>query len=132
MSAGTRRGPRLRPREQTPRPPLRGALGTAVGGLAPPAGAQQTRVVDVVEVSGYIDPVVADFLGDTIRQAEQDDVVALVIQLNSPGDLLPDDEMEALARRVGESRVPIAVWVGPSGAEATGGAARIVSEADLA
>src|SRR3954447_12841551 len=116
MSAGTRRGPRLRPRVAMARATL---LATAFGLLALPAGAQQTRVVDVVEVSGYIDPVVADFLGDTIRQAEQDDVVALVIQLNSPGDLLPDDEMEALARRVGESQVPIAVWVGPSGAEAT-------------
>jgi membrane-bound serine protease (ClpP class) len=112
-------------------------LATALGLLAVPAGAQEedeapVRVVDVVEVSGYIDPVVADFLGDAVDQAEEDGVEALVIQLNSSGDLLPDDELEALARRIGEARVPVAVWVGPSGAEATGGAARLVSAADLA
>jgi membrane-bound serine protease (ClpP class) len=109
----------------------------ALGLLAVPAAAQEeeedptARIVDVVEVSGYIDPVVDDFLRDAIEQAEEDDVEALVLQLNSPGDLLPDDELEALARRVAEARVPIAVWVGPSGAEATGGAARLVSEAAL-
>jgi membrane-bound serine protease (ClpP class) len=110
-------------------------VAVALGLLAMPAGAQEdeapARIVDVVEVSGYIDPVVADFLGDAIDQAEEDDVEALVVQLNSPGDLLPDDELEALARRVAEARVPVAVWVGPSGAEATGGAARLVTEAAL-
>lgn len=106
-------------------------LGLGLLALAPPAGAQQRRVVDVVEVSGYIDPVVADFLRDAIDQAEADDVEALVVQLNSPGDLLPDDELEALARRIAEARVPIAVWIGPSGAQATGGAARLVTEAAL-
>jgi membrane-bound serine protease (ClpP class) len=112
-------------------------MATGLGLLAVPAAAQEdedapARIVDVVEVSGYIDPVVADFLGDAIDKAEDDDVEALVIQLNSPGDLLPADEMEALARRIADARVPIAVWVGPSGAEATRGAARIVSEADVA
>jgi membrane-bound serine protease (ClpP class) len=112
-------------------------MATGLGLLAVPAAAQEdedapARIVDVVEVSGYIDPVVADFLGDAIDKAEDDDVEALVIQLNSPGDLLPADQMEALARRIADARVPIAVWVGPSGAEATRGAARIVSEADVA
>jgi membrane-bound serine protease (ClpP class) len=111
-------------------------LAAGVGLLAVPAGAQEgdeapARVVDVVEVSGYIDPVVADFLRDAIDDAEAADVEALVIQLNSPGDLLPRDELEALARQVAEATVPVAVWVGPSGAEATGGAARLVTEAAL-
>src|SRR5215213_947757 len=132
MSAGTRRGPRLRPRVAMA--PLT-LVALALVLLAVPAGAQEddepARIVDVVEVSGYIDPVVADFLRDAIDKAEDDDVEALVVQLNSPGDLLPDDELEALARRVAEARVPVAVWVGPSGAEATGGAARLVTEAAL-
>ncbi len=109
-----------------------GLVATAFGLLAVPASAEERRIVDVVEVSGYIDPVVADFLGDAIDTAEDDDVEALVIQMNSPGDLLSDGELDALAERVADAEVPIAVWVGPSGAQATGGAARIVSEADLA
>src|SRR5918994_5928897 len=111
-------------------------VAVGLGLLAVPAGAQEgddapARIVDVVEVSGYIDPVVADFLRKAIDKAEEDDVEALVVQLNSPGDLLPDDELEALARQVFEATVPVAVWVGPSGAEAVGGAARLVTEAAL-
>ena len=113
-------------------------VAVTLGLLAAPAGAQEddpddqpARIVDVVEVSGYVDPVVADFLRDAIEKAEEDDVEALVVQLNSPGDLVPDDELEGLARRVAEARIPIAVWIGPSGAEATGGAARLVTEAAL-
>jgi membrane-bound serine protease (ClpP class) len=111
-------------------------VAVGLGLLAVPAGAQEgddapARIVDVVEVSGYVDPVVADFLRKAIDKAEEDDVEALVIQLNSPGDLLDDDELEALARQVFEATVPVAVWVGPSGAEATGGAARLVTDAAL-
>src|SRR5215212_3255774 len=99
MSAGTRQGPRLRPRVAM----ALVALGLAL--LAVPAGAQEggdrpAPIVDVVEVSGYVDPVVAGFLGDAIATAERDDVEALVIQLNSTGDLLPADDLEALTRRV--------------------------------
>lgn len=89
-------------------------------------------VVDVVEVSGYLDPVVVEFLSDAIASAERDDVEALVIQLNSPGSLVSAPELDSLTARVARSPVPIAVWVGPSGAEALRGAARLVTAAPLA
>jgi membrane-bound serine protease (ClpP class) len=104
--------------------------------LIAPVAAQDegevTRIVDVVEVSGYLDPILDDFLRDAVDAAEEDDVEALVIQLNSPGDLLSDGELDDLTRRVAEAQVPVAVWVGPSGAEALKGAARIVSAAPIA
>src|SRR5215210_4339539 len=131
MSAGTRRGPRLRPRLAMALLPL-----VALAALAAPAAAQEDddapRVVDVVEVSGYVDPIVADFLRHAVEEAEADDVEALVIQLDSPGALVPADELETLAAQVADASVPVAVWVGPSGAEAKGGAARLVSRAALA
>jgi membrane-bound serine protease (ClpP class) len=93
---------------------------------------QPARVVDVVEVSGYLDPILDDFLRDAIGAAEEDDVEALVIQLNSPGDLLAGEDMDALAEQVADAEVPVAVWVGPSGARALKGAARLVTSAALA
>jgi membrane-bound serine protease (ClpP class) len=88
-------------------------------------------VVDVVQVSGYVDPIVVDFLGDALRSAEREGVEALVVQLDSPGALVGDDQLDALAFRMGHTPVPVAVWVGDSGAEAIGGAARLALAADL-
>lgn len=107
----------------------------AVVVLAAPAQAQdggERAVVDVVEVSGYLDPVLVEFLIDAIESAEDEGVEALVIQLNSPGSLVSAADLNALVSRVGGADVPVAVWVGPSGAEARGGAARLLEAAPLA
>jgi len=99
------------------------------------AAAQQgsgEAFVDVVQVAGYVDPVVADFLRGAVDEAEESGAEALVIQLDSPGSLLARDELDALASRLGDADVPVAVWVGDSGAQALGGAARLVLDAPLA
>jgi membrane-bound serine protease (ClpP class) len=88
--------------------------------------------VDVVQVAGYLDPVVVDFLGDAIDDAEQGGAEALIIQLDSPGSVVDTATLDALAFRVSHADVPIAVWVGDSGAQAIGGAARLVTAAPLA
>lgn len=87
--------------------------------------------VNVVQVSGLIDPVIADFLADAIEDSEHDGAEALVVQLDSEGSVIGRDALDALLLRIHDARVPIAVWVGPSGARATGGAAAIVTEAAL-
>ena len=50
----------------------------------------------------------------------------MVLQVNSEGSVVDDDRFVALARRLGASPVPVDVWVGPSGAQALGGAAELV------
>lgn len=102
-----------------------------------PASAQQEAAgarpfVNVVQVSGHLDPVLADFIGDAINESERGGAEALVIQLDSPGSVLPTAELDALVFRVGHARVPIAVWVGESGAQALGGAASLVLAAPVA
>src|SRR3954467_9845203 len=89
------------------------------------ARAAPTQAVDVIDVSGRIDPIVADFITDSIRTAERDQSEALVIQLDSQGDLLSSSQLSALTRRVADATVPVAVWVGASSARAFGGAARV-------
>jgi membrane-bound serine protease (ClpP class) len=84
--------------------------------------------VDVVQVSGWIDPVVADFLTTSVRDSERGGAEALIIQLDSPGAVTG---LDALVRRIRDADVPIAVWVGGSGAKAKGEAARLVTAAPI-
>jgi membrane-bound serine protease (ClpP class) len=88
--------------------------------------------VNVVQVSGYLDPVLFDFVTDAIDASERDGAEALVVQLDSPGSVLPTAELDALVFRISHARVPVAVWVGESGAQALGGAGRLVVAAPLA
>jgi membrane-bound serine protease (ClpP class) len=95
------------------------------------ARAAPTQAVDVIEVSGRVDPIVADFINDSVRTAESDHSEALVIQLDSPGDLLSSAQLNSLTGRLARATVPVAVWVGSSGARAYGGAARIADVAGV-
>jgi membrane-bound serine protease (ClpP class) len=107
----------------------------ATGSPASAATAAQSgdpaRRVSVVEVSGRIDPVLADFVRHAVDDAAAEQVELLVLQVNSPGALVSDDALRSLARDVEASKVPVAVWVGPSGARAYGGAYVLVRAAGV-
>jgi membrane-bound serine protease (ClpP class) len=94
--------------------------------------AAASRAVDVIEVSGRIDPIEVDFVTRSLRQAERDGDEVLVIQLNSPGALVDRATLDILAFRLGHASVPVAVWVGPSGSRAFGGATRLLRGAAVA
>ena len=116
--------------------PIVSALFGIVVVLAAPAAVAQEGArgafVDVVQVAGHLDPVVVDFLHDAVRDAEANGAEALVIQLDSPGSLVPTADLDALTFTLAHAAVPVAVWVGDAGASALGGAARLVTEAPLA
>ncbi len=104
---------------------------TAAAGTTAPA-ASSSKGVNVIEVTGYIDPIMKRFILSSVDKAVSDGVEALVIQLDSPGSLLPQRQLDALENALrNENRVPIAVWVGPLGARANGGANRLVAAADV-
>lgn len=86
--------------------------------------------VDVLQISGLVDDIVVDQIDRAITRAETGDSQALVIQLNSRAAVVSRDTMQDLYRRVRDASVPIAVWVGPSGARATGTIAQLLSAAD--
>lgn len=85
----------------------------------------------VVTVSGLLDPVLADFIGDALTTAEAEGAVALVLQVNSSASVLDRAELNALAQRMAESPVQVAFWVGPSGSRALGEVAQLAGVADL-
>lgn len=85
---------------------------------APPASLPG---IDVVQVEGLLDPPNASLVRHSIARAEHRHSTLLVFQLDSGGAV--DIDVAALIERVHNARVPIAVWIGPSGATARGGAA---------
>lgn len=93
---------------------------------AAPAG------IDVIEVSGLIDPVVVDFVSRSVGSAELRGRQALVVQLDSGGAVVSPAALDRLVARLRRSRVPVTVWIGPSGARARGAAARLVRAAVVA
>lgn len=97
-----------------------------------PAGAQEASTVDVVEIKGRIDPVVADFLRRAIARADASKSEVLVIQLNSPGVLIDRSDFLRLVEQIRTSAVPVAVWVGPTGASASGATAAMLAGAGIA
>ncbi len=94
-------------------------------------GDDDPGVVQVIKVSGLLDPIVVSFIEDEIAAAEGTEVVALVLQINSEGAVVGDDEMDRLLDSIESADVTIAAWVGPSGSKAEGEATRLVAASDI-
>ncbi len=86
--------------------------------------------VAVVKVSGLLDPVLVDFVKQSVADAEAQGAVALVLQSNSSGVVVSDAEFAELLDLIASSTVPTDVWVGPSGSSLTGLSAQLVGVAD--
>lgn len=117
--------------------PVALAAALALAGAGPVAGAApapqpQRPHLDVIEVNGLLDPVQVDFVAKALREAERGGADALVIQLDSGGGTVSRQEIDVLTFRLAHARVPVAVWVGPSGARAFGQAAELLAAASVA
>jgi membrane-bound serine protease (ClpP class) len=99
------------------------ALDAVAGAATPPVG---RRGIDVVQVEGYLDAPNVSLVLDAISEANADRSTLLILQVKSNGAI--DTDIDQVVRAIRRSRVPIAVWVGPSGADA-GGAATVLLEA---
>lgn len=76
----------------------------------------QDRAVNVVDVEGVIDPVVARFIQAEIDAAEEMGAEAVIIRMDTPGGL--DLSMRTIIKKILNSPVPIITYVSPSGARA--------------
>jgi membrane-bound serine protease (ClpP class) len=106
------------------------AVLSTLASAAPVSAVEAPSVrLDVIEVSGLLDPVLVDFVDDALDRAERQHARALVIQMNSSDAVVDDAVMARLAGRFRHSRVPVAVWIGPSGARVDGSAAALLDGA---
>ncbi len=93
------------------------------------ARADSSRV-DILEVKGVINPVVANYIDRGITQAEEDGADVCIIRLDTPGGL--DTSMRDIVQDIVDARVPVVVYVSPQGGRAASAGVFITMSAHVA
>ena len=106
---------------------LMGMLAVALISIAAQAASSD---ILVLQVKGTVNPVLVDYIGRGIEQAEEEDAVACIIQLDTPGGL--DTAMRDIVQSIVSARVPVVVYVSPSGARAASAGVFITMAAHVA
>ncbi|MDD4876454.1 MAG: nodulation protein NfeD [Dehalococcoidales bacterium] len=86
--------------------------------------------IDVIRADGVINPVLVDYIERGINQAEEDNAIACIIQLDTPGGL--DTSMRDIVQDIVSARIPIVVYVSPSGARSASAGVFITMAAHVA
>jgi membrane-bound serine protease (ClpP class) len=90
---------------------------------------EDSPTIDVLHIKGIINPVLVGYVERGIEQAEKDDAIALVIQMDTPGGL--DTSMRDIIQLMDKAQVPIVVYI-PPGARAASAGFFITIAADVA
>lgn len=86
--------------------------------------------VYLVRITGAISPGNADFLDSAIHKANAEGAGCLIVMLDTPGGLA--ESMRKMVMAIYESRIPVVVYVAPSGARAASAGVMITMAADVA
>ncbi|MBA4417557.1 MAG: serine protease [Syntrophus sp. (in: bacteria)] len=86
--------------------------------------------VYTAKVTGAISPATSGFILESIAKSEEKGATALVILLDTPGGL--DTSMRDVVKGIMESKVPVVVYVYPSGARAASAGSIILLAAHIA
>ena len=87
------------------------------------------RVV-LIRIDSAIHPVAAEYIVDSLAEADEMRAEALVIELNTPGGLLTSTR--EITKAMLSARTPVVVYVSPSGAQAASAGFFLVMAADVA
>lgn len=91
---------------------------------------EQKKDVLVITVNGVINPASAEYIGKSIKKANEQKREAIVIELDTPGGL--DTSMRDIVKNIIGSEVPVIVYVSPSGARAASAGVFITLAAHVA
>lgn len=86
--------------------------------------------IRAVRIAGVINPIIADFVSLELDSANAENAQAFLIELDTPGGL--DSSMRIIIQKILGSRIPVIVYVYPSGARAASAGALITLAADFA
>ncbi len=91
--------------------------------------AKQSEVY-IIQVADAISPGTAEFIKSGIKAAEENDAACVIIELDTPGGLA--ESMRTIVQNILASRIPVVVFVYPSGARAASAGVMITMAADVA
>ncbi len=94
------------------------------------SAAESSGEIYVLKVNDAISPGVADFIETEIEKANEEKAVCLIIELDTPGGLA--ESMRTIVKAILGSRIPVVVFVAPSGARAASAGVMITMAADVA
>jgi membrane-bound serine protease (ClpP class) len=84
----------------------------------------------IIEIDGTINPGTANFLARGIEEAEAMGLALIIIRLDTPGGLA--SSMRTMVKDIMNSRVPVVVYVAPTGAGAASAGVMITVSAHIA
>jgi membrane-bound serine protease (ClpP class) len=87
-------------------------------------------VVFTLEIDDVIHPVIAEYVIQGLAQANEEDATAVIIQMSTPGGF--DTSMREIIEKILRSKIPVLIYVGPSGARAASAGFFILLSGDLA
>jgi membrane-bound serine protease (ClpP class) len=110
-------------------------VGICLGGVAgSPVGALQAQspspLVDKFVLKDTVQPVTESELTQALARANQDGAQALLVEMDTPGGLV--ESMRAMVAAMMASKVPVIVFVGPSGARAGSAGFFLLEASDVA
>lgn len=83
-----------------------------------------------INVSDMIHPISDEFIGRGLEQAQREHDDAIILVLSTPGGLL--DSTRSIVEKIMTSRIPIIVYVAPTGSRAASAGFFILESADVA
>ena len=105
------------------------AAGAAALLVALPAAGADVNRVRVVEFDNDVNPVTQDFLQDEMHRAEEEQLSAVVIEMDTPGGL--GSSMREIVKTMLALEIPVVVYVAPPGSSADSAGAVIGQAADV-
>jgi membrane-bound serine protease (ClpP class) len=84
----------------------------------------------LVRIKGAIGPATATYIGRALNLAAEQQLACVIIMLDTPGGLL--DSTKDIVQNFYSAKVPVVVYVAPSGATATSAGCFITMAADIA
>ena len=83
-----------------------------------------------LQIDGDIEPILAEYIVNGIRQANADHASLILITMNTPGGL--DTSMRAIIQAILNSQAPVVTYVSPTGSRAASAGFFILLSADVA
>lgn len=93
------------------------------------ADVDRSKSILLIEVTGVINPVSAEYITDAVDRAEDEEFHALILQIDTPGGLL--ESTRQITKKFLGARVPIVVYVAPTGARSASAGVFICYSAHL-